>query len=55
MDSPIVALNADPHCTVILNHDEALTGTRNGELVIWSMKTGKAQVAAQSHHFVLHI
>ena len=44
IDSPIVALNADPHCTVILNHDEALTGTRNGELVIWSMKTGKAQV-----------
>lgn len=44
VDSPIVALNADPHCTVILNHDEALTGTRNGELVIWSMKTGKAQV-----------
>jgi len=43
IDSPIVALNADPHCTVILNHDEALTGTRNGELVIWSMKTGKAQ------------
>lgn len=44
VDSPIVALNADPHCTVILNHDEALTGTKNGELVIWSMKTGKAQV-----------
>ncbi|XP_067933433.1 uncharacterized protein [Watersipora subatra] len=43
VDSPIVALNADPHCTVILRNDEALTGTKNGELVIWSMKTGKAQ------------
>lgn len=34
-------LDANPECTVILPHDEAVTGLRNGDLVVWSLRTGQ--------------
>ncbi len=42
IDPIMVALDAHPEVTVMLGKHEALTGTRKGELTIWSMRTGKA-------------
>ncbi|XP_060080041.1 uncharacterized protein LOC132559439 isoform X2 [Ylistrum balloti] len=36
----LLRLDANPDCTVILPRDEAVTGLRNGDLVIWSLRTG---------------
>ena len=38
----VIALNAQVEVTTVLENQEAVTGTRAGELVIWSMRTGKA-------------
>lgn len=35
-------LDANPDCTAVLPRDEAVTGLRNGDLVIWSLRTGEA-------------
>ncbi|XP_055869522.1 uncharacterized protein LOC106070898 isoform X3 [Biomphalaria glabrata] len=40
-DPNILRLNATPECTAILPHDEAVTGLRNGDLVVWSLRTGQ--------------
>ncbi|KAH9500063.1 hypothetical protein Btru_076507 [Bulinus truncatus] len=40
-DPNILRLNAAPECTAILPHDEAVTGLRNGDLVVWSLRTGQ--------------
>ena len=37
----MLALDACADCTAILDNHEAVTGTRKGEIVIWSMRTGK--------------
>ena len=42
VDPKILALDATAECTAVLDNHEAVTGTRKGELLIWSMKTGKA-------------
>lgn len=42
IEPKILALDAEPECTVILDNHEAVTGTRKGELTIWSLRTGKA-------------
>ncbi|KAL8566603.1 hypothetical protein ACOMHN_054825 [Nucella lapillus] len=42
MSNPaILRLDANPECTAVLPRDEAVTGMRNGDLVIWSMSTGQ--------------
>ena len=38
----VIALNAQVEVTTVLENQEAVTGTRAGELIIWSMRTGKA-------------
>ncbi|XP_076459006.1 uncharacterized protein LOC143292527 isoform X2 [Babylonia areolata] len=40
-DPSILRLDANPECTAVLPRDEAVTGLRNGDLVIWSMRTGQ--------------
>lgn len=40
-DPPLLKLDANLDCTVILPKDEAVTGLRKGDLVIWSLKTGQ--------------
>lgn len=37
----ITVLDAQAEVTVVLENQEAVTGTRSGELIIWSMRTGK--------------
>ena len=37
----MLKLDANPDCTAILPKDEAVTGLRNGDLVIWSIRTGQ--------------
>lgn len=37
----ILKLDANPEVTAILPKDEAVTGLRNGDLVIWSIRTGQ--------------
>ncbi|CAL1547650.1 unnamed protein product [Lymnaea stagnalis] len=39
-DPNILRLDAAPEVTAILPHDEAVTGLRNGDLVVWSLRTG---------------
>jgi len=41
VEPKIIALDAQAECTAVLPNHEAVTGTRQGELVIWSMRTGK--------------
>ena len=41
IEPKLLALDAAADCTAILSSHEAVTGTRNGELVVWSMRTGK--------------
>ena len=38
----VMALDASADCTVVLDNHEAVTGTRAGQLTVWSMRTGKA-------------
>ena len=38
----ILALDAVAECSAVLDNHEMVTGLRSGELVIWSMRTGKA-------------
>ncbi|KAL3854443.1 hypothetical protein ACJMK2_013712 [Sinanodonta woodiana] len=42
MEPGHLRLDANPECTAILNNDEAVTGLRNGDLVIWNLRTGTA-------------
>ena len=37
----MLAFDANVDCTTVLDNHEAVTGTRKGELTIWSMRTGK--------------
>jgi len=37
----ITVLDAQAEVTAVLENQEAVTGTRSGELIIWSMRTGK--------------
>ncbi|ESO09508.1 hypothetical protein HELRODRAFT_109714 [Helobdella robusta] len=50
MPPNVISINANVETTTILENQEAVTGTRSGDLVIWSLKTGKAlrQLAASS-------
>ncbi|XP_052079469.1 uncharacterized protein LOC127717737 isoform X2 [Mytilus californianus] len=41
-DASILRLDANPECTAILPHEEACTGLRNGDLVIWKLRSGQA-------------
>ncbi len=41
VEPKLIALDACAECTAILDNHEAVTGTRNGELIVWSMRTGK--------------
>ncbi|CAH1790209.1 unnamed protein product [Owenia fusiformis] len=41
IEPKILALAADPQCTAVIGNHEAVTGTKIGELVVWSLKTGK--------------
>ncbi len=41
IEPKILALDACAECTAVMANHEAVTGTRSGELVIWSMRTGK--------------
>jgi len=38
----VIALDALAGVTAVLDNHEVVTGTRTGELTIWSMRTGKA-------------
>lgn len=38
----VLALNAQAEVTAVLENQETVTGTRAGELIVWSMRTGKA-------------
>ena len=40
-DPNILRLDASPECTAVLPREEAVTGLRNGDLVVWSIRTGK--------------
>ena len=40
-DPGLLRLDANPECTVILPRDEAVTGLRNGDLVVWSLRTAQ--------------
>ncbi|BFZ21895.1 hypothetical protein BsWGS_24934 [Bradybaena similaris] len=40
-DPHLLRLDANPECTAVLPQDEAVTGLRNGDLVVWSIKTGQ--------------
>ena len=40
-DPHILALDAQAQCSAVLENHEMVTGLRSGELVIWSMRTGK--------------
>lgn len=42
-DANILQLDANPECTAILPHEEACTGLRNGDLVVWNLKTGQPE------------
>jgi leucine-rich repeat transmembrane neuronal protein 1/2 len=42
VDPVMLALDADAEATAMLDNHEAVTGTRKGELTIWSLRTGKA-------------
>jgi WD40 repeat protein len=37
----VAALDAHAEVTVIIDNHEAVTGTRSGELTVWSLRTGK--------------
>ena len=42
LDPVMLALDAESDVTQMLPNHEAVTGTRKGELTIWSLRTGKA-------------
>lgn len=41
VEPKIIAFDADAAVTAVLDNHEAITGTKRGELTIWSMRTGK--------------
>ncbi|KAK6166927.1 hypothetical protein SNE40_023527 [Patella caerulea] len=41
MEPSFLRLDANPECTEVLPRDEAVTGLRNGDLVVWSLRTGQ--------------
>ena len=34
---PTITLDSDPKCSIVLNNEQALTGTKNGQLVLWDI------------------
>ena len=48
IEPKIIALDACAECTAILPNHEAVTGTRQGELVIWSMRTALSVLNMES-------
>lgn len=42
-NAKILKLDAFSDCTVLLLRDEAVTGLRNGSLVVWSLRTGQVR------------
>ncbi|XP_012941838.1 neurexin-1 [Aplysia californica] len=49
-DPTIMRMDAVPECTAVLPHDEAVTGLRNGELVIWSLRGAQTTRFLVSHN-----
>ncbi|CAD5125830.1 DgyrCDS14032 [Dimorphilus gyrociliatus] len=37
----VLSLHANADCTAVLDNQEAVTGTKDGKLVVWSFRTGK--------------
>ena len=36
---PTITLESDPKCSIVLNNDQMLTGTKTGQLVLWDIPT----------------
>ncbi len=36
---PTITLDSDPKCSIVLNNEQALTGTKTGQLVLWDIPT----------------
>ncbi|CAF0925941.1 unnamed protein product [Rotaria sordida] len=36
---PTITLESDPKCTIVLNNEQILTGTKTGQLVLWDIPT----------------
>jgi WD40 repeat protein len=36
---PTITLDSDPKCSIVLNNEQVLTGTKNGQLVLWDIPT----------------
>jgi WD40 repeat protein len=34
---PTITLDADPRCSIVLNNEQVLTGTRTGQLTLWDI------------------
>ncbi|CAF1532793.1 unnamed protein product, partial [Adineta ricciae] len=34
---PTIALDSDPKCSIVLNNEQMVTGTKNGQLVLWDI------------------
>lgn len=41
VEPSILKMDANPECTAVLPQDEAVTGLRNGDLVIWNLRNGQ--------------
>ncbi|CAF1082643.1 unnamed protein product [Adineta steineri] len=36
---PTITLDSDPKCSIVLNNEQMLTGTKNGQLVLWDIQS----------------
>ncbi len=36
---PTITLDSDPKCSIVINNDQSVTGTKNGQLVLWDIPT----------------
>ena len=36
---PTITLDADPKCSLVLNNEQILTGTRSGQIILWDIPT----------------
>ncbi|CAF3511313.1 unnamed protein product [Rotaria sp. Silwood1] len=34
---PMITIDSDPKCSLVLNNEQMLTGTRNGQVILWSI------------------
>jgi WD40 repeat protein len=34
---PTITLDSEPHCSVVLNNEQMLTGTKSGQIVLWDI------------------